>query len=153
MSKVQSILFEKSKWTPADAREWLSIHKIKPLKKVHVTDRYYRYRVREPTGKNYSIVHIGIGIHMIIQYWLGGPWEVGIRAPNSSRNEIYWAKKRILGALHIESPLFIGNGPLRTLVVGPIPIFGICNNRIKARCQLRGRIVNDPRYIGGFYRF
>src|SRR5947208_3322243 len=35
-------------WTPTSARDWLTAHGFKPLKKVHKKGRELRYRIRSP---------------------------------------------------------------------------------------------------------
>jgi hypothetical protein len=45
---IQAVLFDKKYYTPEMARHYLKINKIKRLKKVHETDQFYRYRIREP---------------------------------------------------------------------------------------------------------
>lgn len=45
--QVQSLLFPRDKWTKPEARAWLKEHGYKS-KKVDETDRYYRFRQRDP---------------------------------------------------------------------------------------------------------
>lgn len=45
---IQAVIFDKFIWTTALARKFLKKHKFKPIKKVHITDRYYRYRLHNP---------------------------------------------------------------------------------------------------------
>jgi hypothetical protein len=52
MSEVQAVLFPVSKWTEWLAERWLQEHKFTPMKAVHVTDNYLRYRIHDP--KKYS---------------------------------------------------------------------------------------------------
>jgi hypothetical protein len=45
---LQSVLFDKNKFDTTTARHFLKVSKIKRLKKVDITDRFYRYRIRDP---------------------------------------------------------------------------------------------------------
>jgi|WetSurMetagenome_2_1015567.scaffolds.fasta_scaffold146645_2 hypothetical protein len=62
-SHIQSILFSRSKWTIEQAIQWLHDHEY-VSKKVDVTDKYLRFRQREPDYKryHYRIKRIGNGI-------------------------------------------------------------------------------------------
>lgn len=54
-SKVQSILFDKKKFSEKKAKDWLKKHKYKTVK-MHVTDNYIRFRQVEPNKlKKYEI--------------------------------------------------------------------------------------------------
>lgn len=46
--EIQSIIFTKQKWDATGARKWLKKHNFKPIKRVHKTERYLRYRLRDP---------------------------------------------------------------------------------------------------------
>ena len=46
-SEVQSVLFDKTKWTVEEARKWLKTHKFHSGK-VDVTDKYIRFRQNDP---------------------------------------------------------------------------------------------------------
>ena len=48
MSKIQSVLFDRKKWTMADARKWLKMNRMKPIKSVDKTTNFYRYRLYSP---------------------------------------------------------------------------------------------------------
>lgn len=67
MDNIQAILFNKNKWTPSNALKWLKKHNHNPIKPVHITDNYLRYRLRQP-HKDYSYItkDIGDGIKLII---------------------------------------------------------------------------------------
>ena len=57
MSKVQSILFDKDFFTTKEARKWLKNNNFKPIKRVHKTKNYLRYRIRYPYKKyEYRII-------------------------------------------------------------------------------------------------
>jgi len=61
---IVSVLFDKSKWTVEKAEAWLHKHNMHPIKKVHETDRYLRYRLHEPdSGHQYrtkSVTNKGV---------------------------------------------------------------------------------------------
>lgn len=64
---IQALLFLKSIWTTDAARSWLKSHGYKPIKHVHTTKNYYRYRLK-PVKKNgkYRIKFLGNGIKAVI---------------------------------------------------------------------------------------
>lgn len=66
---VQAVLFNKNKWTLADAKEWLNANGYKPIKRVHITENFYRYRIMKPIkNKNYSSKKIGDYITLIMMH-------------------------------------------------------------------------------------
>jgi len=68
-SKIQSILFDKNKWHSLKAQRWLKKHDYKSLKKVHITDKYLRYRIREPKDDaEYKIINLDDYIKAVIMY-------------------------------------------------------------------------------------
>jgi hypothetical protein len=48
MSEIHSIIFKKKSYTTSRARYWLKKHNFKPIKRVHVTENFYRYRIEPP---------------------------------------------------------------------------------------------------------
>ena len=76
---IQAVLFDNKKFNPATARHYLEAHNIKRLldlsgpkpvvKRVHQTDKYYRYRIRDPKDfkpDSFRIVPIGEHIKYIM---------------------------------------------------------------------------------------
>lgn len=53
---IQAILFDRNYWTTKDAREYMKIYNKIPIKRVHKTDRYYRYRLIEPNYDKYHYI-------------------------------------------------------------------------------------------------
>jgi hypothetical protein len=49
MIEIQAVLFDKNEYTSKDALQWLKKHELSPIKRVHVTKNYLRYRINEPT--------------------------------------------------------------------------------------------------------
>lgn len=49
-NKIQSIIFKKKYWSDERAEKWLKKNKFVPIKKVHLTDNYLRFRLK-PVGK------------------------------------------------------------------------------------------------------
>lgn len=45
---VQSVIFDRRRFTVDAARAWLTLHGFKALGKVHDTDQYRRFRQYEP---------------------------------------------------------------------------------------------------------
>lgn len=57
---MQAILFDKRYWNQSGARKWMQRLNIKPIKQVHITDNYLRYRLRPPVrGGRYRTIHLG----------------------------------------------------------------------------------------------
>jgi len=68
-SYIQAILFDNKYYTTQEARKWLYDNDFKPIKKVHKTDKYLRYRITEPNNKDkYRIKKINNNINFIIGY-------------------------------------------------------------------------------------
>ena len=56
---IQSILFDKKIWSPKSSSVWLMEHKLHPIKKMHETNNYYRYRLLQPDKtKKYTTYNI-----------------------------------------------------------------------------------------------
>lgn len=50
--EIQAVLFDITKWNTKAAKKWLAQHKLVPMKRVHKTDLFLRYRIHDP--KKYS---------------------------------------------------------------------------------------------------
>lgn len=48
-SKVQSVRFDRAKWSEGDAQRWLGSHGYRPIKAVDVTRHQLRYRITPPS--------------------------------------------------------------------------------------------------------
>ncbi len=48
MSKIQSLIFNRSYYNCPKAYEWMKKHNFKPIKQVHKTDKKLHYRIRSP---------------------------------------------------------------------------------------------------------
>lgn len=59
MSEIQAVLFDKTKWNTTKARAKLANMKLTPIKKVHITDRYLRYRINDPEKYNVLLTSHG----------------------------------------------------------------------------------------------
>ena len=67
---LPAVLFYKDYWNTTKARQHLNNEGLKPIKRVHTTDKYHRYRIAEPDyikfdytikrGKNHIDYIIGI---------------------------------------------------------------------------------------------
>lgn len=64
---IQSVLFDKTKWTIPQARHWLSSHGFVFIK-VHTTEHYHRFRQYDPRKEKYRTQKIGNGIEYVIGY-------------------------------------------------------------------------------------
>jgi hypothetical protein len=66
-NKVQAIIFNKQAWTPEQAEEYLHYREIYPIKPVHETKNYLRYRLARPCRIcKYRTKEIHPGIKVII---------------------------------------------------------------------------------------
>ncbi len=50
---IQAILFNKEYYTKLESKNWLLQHEYYPIKPVHITKNYYRYRLRQPDKEKY----------------------------------------------------------------------------------------------------
>lgn len=67
MSEIQAVIFKKRYWDSKKARNWLSKNKIKPIKPVHKTLNYLRYRIRNPKiFKRFFMKEISPSIKLVI---------------------------------------------------------------------------------------
>ena len=69
MSKLQSVLIPKSKFTLSEAKKWIKDNKYKETyygKDVHVTKKYYRFRQSKPQkDKQYYIKTLENGVKLV----------------------------------------------------------------------------------------
>ena len=69
MTVTQSIIFSKEFYDTARARRWLSRHHYVPIKRVHETTRYLRYRIKEPDERyEYRIKPFTNGVKAVIGF-------------------------------------------------------------------------------------
>ena len=69
MTVTQSINFSKQCYDTARARRWLSRHQYVPIKRVHETTRYLRYRIKEPDKRyEYRIKPFTNGVKAVIGF-------------------------------------------------------------------------------------
>ena len=67
-SQIQSIIFHRNYWNTYQASKWLSEHQYVPIKPVHVTSNYLRYRLQLPKmGAKYRTIDFGDHIKAIIR--------------------------------------------------------------------------------------
>ena len=67
-NNIQAVLFPLS-WTSDKCKEWLNKHNLKPLKRVHLTHKYLRYRIREPSEfKKFITKGTKEGVKLVIGY-------------------------------------------------------------------------------------
>jgi len=65
-NNIQSIIFNKKYYYPNDTKEVLNNLKIKPIKDIHETKNYYRYRINNPNkDKKYRTYDTGYGIKIV----------------------------------------------------------------------------------------
>ena len=66
---IQAINFPKKKFTTEKARTWLKKNKHKPIKRVHETPNYYRYRLMNPKKfKSYRIKELSSGVKLVLGF-------------------------------------------------------------------------------------
>jgi hypothetical protein len=66
---IQSVIFDKHKWTSKRAIDWLLKHNYQPIKVVHETKNFYRFRLRPPRkNAQYFTKNLGNGIELVISY-------------------------------------------------------------------------------------
>lgn len=64
-SKIQAVIFNIDMWTTDKARKWLKEHDLIPIKRVHKTARFLRYRIMEPTFNHYKTKILDNGIEIV----------------------------------------------------------------------------------------
>ncbi len=65
---IQSVLFYKNKFDTKTARMFLKKMKLKPIKRVHKTKTYYRYRIKNPDNKSkYAVKEITEGVKIVLK--------------------------------------------------------------------------------------
>lgn len=45
---IQAVIFARDIWTTDSARRWLKSAHLVPIKRVHITTNYLRYRITDP---------------------------------------------------------------------------------------------------------
>jgi hypothetical protein len=50
---TQAVLFYINDWNTNDCRKWLNNHDYIPLKRVHKTNTFFRYRIIQPNYNKY----------------------------------------------------------------------------------------------------
>ena len=67
---TQAVIFDKDIWDTSRAKRWLNKNKLYPIKRVHETMHFYRYRIREPDYDHleYKTTNLGYGIKVIVGY-------------------------------------------------------------------------------------
>ena len=66
---VQSVIFDKNKYSVQDAYHYLKKHGLKNIKAPHITDQYIRMRLEPPIYDNYITKQAGqVGIKYIIGF-------------------------------------------------------------------------------------
>jgi len=64
----QAVIFNKHMYTTQESRDWLRAHDIRPIKRVHETANYYRYRLARPKRNGtYYTIQPRDGIHIIVE--------------------------------------------------------------------------------------
>jgi hypothetical protein len=65
---VQSVLFDKSKYTPEEAVIWLARHGFK-LRKIDITENLLRFRQFDPRpDRQYRIKKLNKGVSFVLEY-------------------------------------------------------------------------------------
>lgn len=68
MITVQSILFDKNYWNIRKIADFLYQYNFNPIKKIHVTEKYFRVRIKKPLkNKSYRTKKIKDGLKFIIE--------------------------------------------------------------------------------------
>ena len=69
MSKIQSILFDKKYFNTDKARNWLKKNNFKPIKRVHITKNFLRYRILYPSkAYGFRIINFGKHIKAVVMF-------------------------------------------------------------------------------------
>lgn len=69
MSEVQAILFDRNYWLPSEAEGWINLHNYRPIKAMHTSKNYYRFRIQNPDKfKRLRTLKIGNYISFIVGF-------------------------------------------------------------------------------------
>ena len=69
MPQIQSVLFDNTIFDTFSSKKWLREHYIKPMKKVHKTDNFLRYRIETPPkNKRYMTIDYEKGVKIVLVY-------------------------------------------------------------------------------------
>jgi len=67
-STIQACIFPKDLFTTQQARLFLKKHNLKPIKRVHTTKNFYRYRIKNPdTNKRHVTKKLTNGVEIILE--------------------------------------------------------------------------------------
>ena len=55
-SQIQAVLFNKKYWDIKNCKKWLETHNLSPIKKVHTTENYHRFRLAQPSSFKHFII-------------------------------------------------------------------------------------------------
>lgn len=65
---VQAVIIDRTLCTKRDANKWVFNHNFIPIKPMHETQHYYRYRIKQPNKQsNYFTMDFIDGIKFIIE--------------------------------------------------------------------------------------
>jgi hypothetical protein len=73
--EIQAVIFDKEAFDPHMARHYMAISKIPRLKRVHETNQYFRYRVRDPNEFNEKSFRT-VNMSPYIKYIMGDLKEI-----------------------------------------------------------------------------
>ncbi len=69
MPIIQSILFDKSMFDTLSSKKWMREHGVEPIKRVHKTPNFLRYRLKNPPkNKEYVTVEYEKGVKLVLVY-------------------------------------------------------------------------------------
>jgi len=67
---IQAIIFNKLKYTLGETQKYIKEHSYKPIKEVHITGMYYRYRLKNPNlFYRFITKQIKPGIYLILGFY------------------------------------------------------------------------------------
>lgn len=67
--EVQSVMFDKSKFTQSQAERTLNEMHYQPIKSVHITPNYYRYRIIDPARFHHLVTsHAQNGVLLVMGF-------------------------------------------------------------------------------------
>jgi hypothetical protein len=69
---VQTVSLRRSKFSKGKAMAWVREHGYRPIKEVHVTPEFFRFRLVDPErirGARFRTVDLGEDGHLILAYF------------------------------------------------------------------------------------
>jgi len=65
---IQTIIFDRRFWLPSEAKKWIRQHNYHPIKPMHATNRFYRFRINNPVFNRYRTITLPIHVELVVGF-------------------------------------------------------------------------------------